>query len=131
MSPQLDVTDAILDPMFADEISITRRPYTTGSNGRVSIAPTNLCITGVVTQGTPHAFEQQPDDQVGKAMITVHAFQFQLYDPVTGKLNSYQPDIINYNGNQYIVTKVLNWSRFGQGFTMAEAVLYEFTEAGQ
>lgn len=129
--PQLDVSDAILDPEFCERISVTRRAYTINNNGQTVVTPTNLSPIAVVTQGTPHPFEQTPDAQVAKSSITVHAYRFQLYDVITGKASSFQPDLVNYNGNHYIVTKVYNWSRFGQGFTMAEADLYDMTEAGQ
>lgn len=130
--PQLDVSDAILDPDFAERINVQRRPYTVNSSGQVVIGTVqNLHPVAVVTQGSPHPLEQKPDDQVGKSSITVHAYKFQLYDVVTGKASSYQPDLVVYNGNHYLVVKVYNWSRFGQGFTMAEAELYDMTEAGR
>lgn len=129
--PQLDVTDILLDPDFADVIHVTRRPYTIDVNGRPVITPQLLCPIGVITQGTPKGFEQQPDAQVGKAMITVHAFEFQFYEVETGKASSFQPDLITYNGSIYTVTKVYNWSRYGKGFTACQAELYDVTEAGR
>lgn len=129
--PQLDVSDAILDPEFVDEIFITRRPYTVNDNGQVVVTPTPMQIVAVVTQGSAHPLEQKGDAQYSGPVITVHAYQFQLYDAVTGKTSSYQPDLIKYVGNVYMVTKVYNWSQYGQGFTMAEAELYTTTEAGQ
>lgn len=129
--PLLDVSDAILDPMFCDELTVTRRPYTTSDEGRVVATEQTFYVPAVVTQGNPSPMEQQPDDQIGKSFITVHAYDFQLYDPITGSASSYLPDIINYNGNRYIVTSVLNWSQYGNGFTMAAAMLYNVTQAQQ
>lgn len=127
--PALDVSDAILDVEFIDTLSIIRRPYTTDSHGRVTVTPQNLTATGVVTQGSPNPFEQVADDQYGKTALTVHAYNFQLFDPTTGPLNNYQPDILVYQGNHYVITNVLNWSRYGVGFTMALASQYDFTNS--
>ena len=133
--PQLDVSEAILDPDFADEICITRRPYINDATqgGKVVITPTQCSAVGVITQGSPSAFQQAADAQNAKAVITVHAYRFQLYDPITLAATGamYQPDLITYNGNIYIVDRVLNWSRYGQGFTQAECSLYQMTETGQ
>lgn len=129
--PQLDISECLRDPMFADKVRITRRPYTVDNNGIVIVAPFDVWRIAVITQGSPHPMEQRPDAQNAKPIITIQAYRFQFYDPVTGKKNSFQPDIIHDNGNQYIVTKVYNWSRYGAGFTMAECSLYDFTEAGQ
>jgi len=132
--PMLDVSDAILDPMFCSRVCITRRPYINDATqgGKVVITPTECFFNGVITQGSPSAFQQTADAQNAKAVITVHAYRFQLFDPITLASTGamYQPDLVNYNGNIYIVDRVLNWSQYGAGFTQAEASLYQMTETG-
>lgn len=135
MAPQLDVSDAILDPNFAEELCVIRRQYCIQKIGGNAVVcePQKLNPIGVVTQGSSSNFRQEPDAQNATSIITVHAYQFQFYDPETIKSQNLQfhPDLIEYNGNKYIVTKVLNWSRYGQGFTQVEASLYQYTEEGR
>jgi hypothetical protein len=127
--PMLDVTDVILDPMFCQMISVTRRQQVTNSNGQVSVVTQSLNPIGVITINTPNALAQEVDYTLGKGSIIVHC-TIQLYDAVISYGTPYQPDLINYNGNPYIVTKAYNWSQYGRGFTMSECELYTMENAG-
>lgn len=73
--------------------------------------------------GTQQPLIMGPDASYAKNTITVHS-TIQLFDPTTDTVNNYLPDIVNYNGNQYIVKKANDWSQYGNGFNMAEAELY-------
>ena len=126
--PMLDVSDAILDPIFCQQLNITRREQITDNNGNVTVTTTTLTPIGVVTIDAPSPLVQVPDYALAKNAIVVHC-TIQLYDSVLTSGTPYQPDLVNYNGNQYIVTKAYNWSQYGRGFTMSECELYNLQNA--
>ena len=113
--PDLDVSDLILDPDFADSFTVTRQVQTVGTDGRVTITPSTLNLIGVVTIGSLQPFQQGEDYVNSTKVITVHC-QERLIDPITG----YSPDVVTYDGDTYLVKKTYNWSRYGRGFYAAE-----------
>ncbi len=123
--PLLDVSDVLLDPMFCVQLSITRRAATVGTDGLAIITDTTLTPHGVVTAGSVEPFVRDPDFEHAKNNITVHAYNFRLLDPTDG----YQPDIVNYEGNQYVVRKSYNWSSYGAGFTAADCEMLGLVNA--
>lgn len=126
----LDVLDAILDPMFCERILVTRRIQSIDNTGRTVINTEQLNPVAVVTIGSPEKMAMTTDVEIAKNVITVHS-TIRLYDPSTNSYSNvnYQPDLVSYNGNKYLVTKSYNWSRYGNGFFMSECELYNLIEA--
>lgn len=110
--PQLDVSWVVTDPMLADGFSITRRQETVGPDGRPSITPTSFPnLVGVVTQSEPSTLQRDDDSQqVPRAISIVTKFAAR------GAVVGYQPDIVTWNGQDYLVTNCLPYNRFGAGF---------------
>jgi hypothetical protein len=109
--PGLDVSFMTADPMLADVFDVTRRAETVNSKGRTTV--TNeffTSVVGVVTQQSPADLMRAPEGQIVPRRIMV-CTQFALRGAVVG----YQPDLITWNGTQYLVTEVLPYSRFGEG----------------
>jgi len=123
--PLLDVSDVLLDPMFCEQLNITRRTQTVGSDGRAVITETILEPYGVVTAGSVEPLVRDEDYEHAKNNITVHAYGFRLLDPTEG----YQPDIVNFQGKQYVVRKSYNWSQYGVGFTAADCEMLSLVNA--
>jgi len=119
--PLLDVSDVLLDPMFAQRLHVIRRTQSVGSDGVVAFTETILNPVGVITAGSPSNLERAPDAQVSKGTITVHS-TIALLDPTSGG----DADAILWHGTQYVVKKSYDYSDYGNGFTMAEC---EITEA--
>lgn len=113
--PDLDVSDIILDPDFADTFSVTRRTQAVSQTGRAEITTTTFDVIGVVTIGSLQDFQQTTDYVNSQKTIVVHCQQ-RLLDPVNG----FSPDVVSYAGDQYVVKKSFNWSRYGSGFYAAE-----------
>lgn len=120
--PTLDVTDVLLSPEFCDEINYVRRKQTIPGPGRVVVKAYNLTTLGVITIGSLNDNPQEADQQHATNMITVHSI-VRLLDNAKG----YQPDLVYYNCQTYLVRKAYNWSRYGAGFFAAECELQDLT----
>jgi hypothetical protein len=119
--PLLDVSSLLLDPDFAQPLTIERRTEVVGSNGRATItsqivlpAPYGV-ILPVDTAIGGNALERGPDEQHrGAALEVITRFRLQGPSP------SFQPDVIVYEGNRYVITIVNTLTKYGAGFIRAE-----------
>jgi hypothetical protein len=99
------------DPMLADGFVVTRRVETVGANGRSTVTPTVIPnLIGVITQESPDELMRNTDLQNVPRKI-FGASVFAVRNAVSGQ----QPDIVTWNGSDYVVKEVLPYSRFGAG----------------
>lgn len=122
--PLLDVSELMTDPDFAQRVSVQRRLETVGANGRptfttatfknvvVVIYPVDTAIGGNALERTDAASYR------GAALEIVTKFQLRGPAQVAG--TNYQPDIVVYNGDPYIVSVMNDFAKFGPGFVRAE-----------
>jgi hypothetical protein len=121
--PLLDVSDIILDPDFCEFLTVYRREEVVDTKGRATVTPVLITPApiGVVEPQDDLPLQRGPDQQNLPQLLEVHS-QFRLRsasnDPSTGK--NYQPDVIVWNGDQFLVNRVMNWSKFGKGFIRAQ-----------
>lgn len=119
--PALDVSELLLDPDFAEPLTIQRRVDNVRPNGRNAIAWNTVFPApyGVVlpkdTALAGNELERAPDGQYRGAALTVHT-KFRLRGPSPG----YQPDVMVWEGDPYVCTLVNNYSHYGAGFVQAE-----------
>lgn len=111
--PLLDVSPAILDPNFLDEMQLTRFAQTIGANGRAINAPTTVGLWGVVTNDKGDLLKRTSDAGQILGSITVHTIT-----KLSAGTATTEADIITWDGNTYTVESVGNYSRYGGGFTM-------------
>lgn len=122
--PDLDVDDIMLDPDFCEPLTVKRRAEVlvkgrpTGSATTISPAP-----FGVVIAQDDSPMIRGPDQQSLPQLIEVHT-PFRLRGASTG----YQPDLVTWNGADYVVNKVMNFSKYGQGFIKAQCSSVASTE---
>lgn len=110
--PQLDVSWVVTDPMLADSFSVTRRQETVGANGRPTITPTVFPnLVGVVTQSEPTTLQRDDDSQTVPRAISI-VTKFAARGATTG----YQPDLVTWDSQDYLVTDCIPYRRFGAGF---------------
>lgn len=120
----LDVSEAIVDPDFLDSFTVYRRAETVGTNGRSTTTTTSYQgILGVVTPVSPNQLERAADYQNMKRTIKVTT-TFALRGEVTG----FQPDIVFWRGDNYLVRAVDNLPQFGAGFFRAECTSMDKTD---
>lgn len=115
--PTLDVTAAILDPAFLDTLVWSRQAQTVGDDGRAVDAPTSLSIYGVITNDQGDVLMRLGDSAQVRGNITAHTLA-----KLSAGTSATDADIITWDGNDYTVDVLLDYSRYGQGFTAAACV---------
>jgi hypothetical protein len=125
--PELDVSFLLADFQLSDTFTITRRADTIGTNGRTTPGSASpISAYGVVTQEEPAEIMRDPEAQRVPRRIFV-ASQTQMLGASVGQ----QPDLITWNGTDYVVVKVLPYSRFGAGFYEVVAESMTATDVAQ
>lgn len=129
--PTIDVSDLTTDPDFCTELTIERREEEVDNHGRAH--PAKYIVTpkpiGVLVPMENPRMMRGPDEQHGQYGIEVHT-QFRLRGPAKDMANqSYQPDVIIYNGGRYVIENIRDFSIFGAGFISAYAYSMEAIDA--
>jgi galactose-6-phosphate isomerase len=109
--PLLDVTDVILDPMFVDTATYTRRVQTIGLDGLAVNDDTTASIYGVVTSDRGDILHRLADGSRVTGSIIFHTIT-RLQSGGAG----FDADILTWDGRQYTVVNVNSYSRYGRGF---------------
>lgn len=123
--PLLDVTDVLSDPDFADTITITRAVETVDSHGRAQIATQTFAnVVAVITAGQGDVLKYFPEMANIQGAILIHT-TFLL----TSASETSRADTVTWQGRDYQVTGLNDWSTFGIGFIMAVGTLKQFVEA--
>jgi galactose-6-phosphate isomerase len=113
--PTLDVSDIPLCVEFSDTFQIVRRPETISQSGRSVTSQVIATATGTIYPTGDNSLVRQADYELGRRTITcVTNYRLQMAAP------GYQPDLVLYRGNQYVVSTVEDFSAFGAGFVVAE-----------
>lgn len=117
----LDVTDVILDQDLATEfISVIRRPIVM-VKGRATVpAPVRTDnVPAVVNSGISELVRAQ-DQQNMPNRISVHTL-FRLQGPARdGAGTQYEPDLIVWRGDNYVISSLDDYSKYGAGFVRAD-----------
>jgi hypothetical protein len=116
--PLLDVSEILLDPDFVDSLVCARQTQTVDDNGIATDSAVSTPFYGVVTNNTGDLLMRLAEGSRINGSITVHS-RFLLQAGGDGQ----DADIVTWNGRQYTVTNVGDWSRFGIGFTAANCEL--------
>lgn len=119
MSPLLDVSEVLEDPMFLEMLTVKRRAITIGSNGRETVTETVFNPYGVVNAGSPGDLIRTDAYEAARNVISVHVKAFRLIDPENGR----RPDTVVWQGDEYVVKKSYNYSQYGAGFIAADCEL--------
>jgi len=123
--PFLDVTQFLTDPDFADRFTVRRRNESVDKHGRSTIVETRIPnVIGVVTMGSQSDLDRRDDFQVTTRALTV-VCKFAL----RGEVSQYQPDVIVWRGDNYLVKHVDLYPHFGPGFYQAECYSVDRTDA--
>lgn len=110
----IDVSEIVLDPDFAEFITVITRTDTVGTNGRTSQIETQVPnVAAVVVPAGPNDLDRLDDSQRQNRIMQVIT-SYKLQGPRTGK----QPDLIVWRGDRYIVATSDPWMQ-GNGFVRA------------
>ncbi len=110
----LDVSEALTDPMLSDLFNVIRRPETI-VKGRSTVNPVTIPnVSGVVAAAHGNDLDRLDDNQRMGRNLTI-VTRFRLRGPTPG----YQPDLIVWKGDQYLVKLVDPYPQYGAGFVQA------------
>jgi len=113
--PMLDVSDILSDPDFADVLTVKRTIQMANDRGRADEDAKTFDITGVVTSDRGDILDRLPDMRRVAGSILIHT-QFRLI----ASEGDTDTDIVTWNGKEYTVTDVNDYSRYGAGFVCAK-----------
>lgn len=117
--PFLDVSDVLCDPEFVDrKLTCTRQAQSVGSDGLAVNTPTVTPFFGVVTSNRGDVLQRLAEGSRIQGSITIHT-RFLLQDGRNGS----DADLVTWQGRQYTVTNVNDYSTYGAGFVDAECDL--------
>ena len=113
--PLLDVSDVLLDPDFADNAILIRTGVTVDqATGRTVSGPVETPILCVVTSDRGQNLRRMPDASASEGSIIVHSTV-----TFTEGGDGVDADIIRWQGRDWTVIVVDDYSRYGAGFTCA------------
>lgn len=121
--PGLDVSDALMEVELQDCFTVERRKETITTKGRSQTALQTFRQQGCVYAATPNDLRRLPDEQHMMKTIVV-VTEFRLQGPSPG----FQADVVDWNGNRYLVRDVEDFSGFGQGFVSAICTSMDFVD---
>lgn len=116
MRPQLDVNVVLYSPMFMDSFQVVRRTSGVDESGRTTVVEQTLTVTGVIHEWGNNAQERPKDYAAGQKGITIYT-PFRLLQQSDGFL----PDLVLYQNDDFLVTGIEDWTRYGRGYVRAYA----------
>ena len=112
----LDVSEILLDPDFMDTGLVCKRStQAIGDNGRAANTVSSIPFAGVVTSDKGDLLERIMTGEGRTGSITIHT-QFGLS---AGSGADSIADIVTWQGRDYTVSNVNDYSHFGRGFVAA------------
>lgn len=120
--PNLDVTEILFDPDFADfSLVVTRNAQSVDDDGFATNAPTTSTFSGVVTVDRSLEARRMQAGQVVTGAILIITTE-RLTQGQTG----IDADIVTYQNRDYRVTFVDPYTAYGTGFVQAHCELLPF-----
>lgn len=117
MPPFLNVDDVLLDPMFTSEFNVVRREERIDAHGRSAVVPTLIpSVYATMCESSGNDLLRLPEDQrMGRNYSLVSQFKFRGPAEVQG--TNWQPDVVLWNGDTFVVKHVSPYTQYGAGFT--------------
>ncbi len=120
---RLDVTPVLRSAAFADTIDVIRNTATVDDHGRNVITPKTIeGVSAVVTRAGGNILRREIAGEHIEGSISVYT-HFRLTDGRDATHRDLSADIVVYDGNQYTVTVVKDYSRWGEGYVNATCEL--------
>lgn len=129
----IDLTDVLLDPEIAGQtFTVIRRREVVNESGQGVPGTPPEIIKNVVGQISPVgdnsllrevAFQTQGQTI---QVITQYRLRGATAEPTTGA--QFQPDLVFWRGDYFVVSTVNDFSQYGNGFIVAECISYDYQE---
>ena len=117
----IGVGDALANPDVQVRFDVTRRKETVSDKGRSVVTPTVFPNqVGTICAASPSDLARLPEGDRMEKYISIVS-KFRLRGASTDGVDVYKPDLVDYEGDQYVVVDVQPYPRAGAGFTQAIA----------
>lgn len=127
--PSIDVAALLSDPFIAGEpFAVIRRPDVVGSDGVTTIGSTQLQAVGQITPtGANSMLREEAFTSATKTIRVMTTFMLRgpSRDPT---MQNFQPDLVVWRGDSYIVRTIDDFSRYGAGMIIAECSSIDYVE---
>lgn len=121
--PLLDVSDILSDPDFADSAVLIRTTVTVDpGTGRTVSIPVETAISVVQTSDKGQNLRRNPEAAISEGTVTFHSTVTFVEGNADAGLDA---DIVRWNGRDWTVVTVDDYSRYGAGFTVATCRLLD------
>lgn len=129
--PYIDVTDVLVSLDIAcQEFYVLRRRETVNEHGEsVKDVETIGPLTGACQPLGDNSMVREEAYTTQNNGLSVWS-TFRMYS--TSRTNdgtTYQPDLILYDGNTYLVKTLNDWTAWGAGFTQADCIAFAYVPA--
>jgi hypothetical protein len=129
--PQVDIRVALTNPYTADRFDVIRRADTTNNYGEQILNPTVFSNRyGIVHPASGYNdLQRMTDAQLqGKAIVVITRFALRGASQEAGEGASFQPDIVVWNNDNYLVQIVDDYSQFASGFMYCICTLLDINQ---
>lgn len=128
--PYVDVARVLVSPMVAGQkFLVRRRVETVNEFGELVTNETVLPAIGSVTPTGDNSLLREEAFQTQSESIRV-VTRFRLRGASRDEVgNKFQPDIVVFNNQNYLVRVVSEYNQFGVGMTEAECILMNYGDS--
>lgn len=127
----IDVRVALSNPYTLERFTVTRRSTSANLYGETTLTPGSFpnCY-GIITPSSPDDLDRLPEEESFKKAISISTnFALLGASDEEGQQEGFQPDLVLWGGNTFIVRVVEDWSHYGPGWVHAICVLFDLLPA--
>lgn len=126
--PQLDVSEGLGDSLMSGEkFTVIRRQQVVNNFGETTTQTQNFQVRGSITPARSELMREEAFQTQTKIIRVITSFRLRFLSEKVGGIQ-YQPDVVLWNGNHYLVRTLDDYSRYGQGFVQAECSSIDFVD---
>jgi hypothetical protein len=120
---QIDMSQALTNPLSLTKFSVIRQNQVINNWGETKIDVEMIpVVRGVVFPEGPNGLSRRPEAQTNaKTLVIFTRFALRGASISANTDGSYQPDIIVWNGNRYLVAEIEDYSNYARGFIKVRA----------
>jgi hypothetical protein len=126
----LDVSEALTNPYTLDTFAVNRRQQTIDGYGQAQISTQIIAgVRGVVFPEGLNDLSRRPEAQTNaKSIVVITRFQLRGESETVDKVQ-FQPDVIVWNDDSFLVVRVEDWSQYARGFLKCTAQSVDIVDA--
>lgn len=126
--PLIDVSLVLRDPNLIDSLWIHRRTEVVNNFGISTTTTELLSAYGIAYPATDNDLKRFPDLQIqGKSIVVITQFMLRGESQLQG--SEFQPDVVVWNGNNFVVKALEDYSLYGRGFVFAICASMDLVDA--